>query len=231
MKRILVFTLIELLVVIAIIAILAAMLLPALSKARDKARTISCTGQEKQIATAMLMYVSDYDDSLPPMYWNEQGANTVLTYPFKNFNGSKIETNAITWTWYYYQYIGDTKVLVCPAYPNVTPTDGYFAVVLYGGTIKNGVVSNRHYPKITSFDNPSKFLYGGDGSSYMDTHSTWGRQRKIHNGNNAINYYFVDGHVETWSRTKAFATKPSELMGKGYPAVWKKDGKDAVITD
>ncbi len=84
------FTLIELLVVIAIIAILAAILFPVFAQARAAARRASCLSNLKQLGTATMMYVQDYDETYPIVY-NGGGscshAEWPLLFPYiKNMN-------------------------------------------------------------------------------------------------------------------------------------------------
>jgi prepilin-type N-terminal cleavage/methylation domain-containing protein len=80
------FTLIELLVVIAIIAILAAILFPVFAKAREKARQTTCTNNQRQITTALLMYAQDHEELLPSAQemWGTIGVDKgVLVCPTK----------------------------------------------------------------------------------------------------------------------------------------------------
>ena len=78
------FTLIELLVVIAIIAILAAILFPVFAKARSKARQTACLSNLKQIGTATMMYVQDYDETLPFKRYMEDGSGFPWNFDTQN---------------------------------------------------------------------------------------------------------------------------------------------------
>ncbi len=88
MSRVKNFTLIELLVVIAIIAILAALLLPGLTAAREKGRSIKCLGNLRQISTASMLYTSDYNEWLVPscFKWRDDGTKDYLGNPMLSFN-------------------------------------------------------------------------------------------------------------------------------------------------
>jgi prepilin-type N-terminal cleavage/methylation domain-containing protein/prepilin-type processing-associated H-X9-DG protein len=90
------FTLIELLVVIAIIAILAALLLPSLSAAKQRAYTVECMNNLRQLSIGWLTYANDHNDFIPPNNWNSVAGGSSQSTADSWVTGNALDTNMNT---------------------------------------------------------------------------------------------------------------------------------------
>jgi len=205
------FTLIELLVVISIIAILCAMLLPALQKARDTAKSITCTGNEKQFGLAFMSYSNDFNSYLPALNTGlNSGAATAIWWTRMLHNQGYLKV-----TKWYNSSNGDISrvgVWRCPSF-----TD---AMLMWGagyGIHECGRHFNYNlYPRLTNYRRPSSVAFlsdtwrGGYHQSWLSFFcpptSTWDttstavhESAYVHMSKTGSNLLFFDGHVATVS--------------------------------
>ena len=210
------FTLIELLVVIAIIAILAAMLLPALSKAREKARAISCVSGMKQIGLAFVMYCQDNNAITPIGYVPAANTGEQVSWQYKLpiYIGPQSTFWKVKGT-----YSVPDGVWHCPSATGYTTNWQYdytynanFSNYSKAISVENlkAVHENNQGPSVTLAFTECK----PNGSCLYNSNTPSGNAVDYRH-NNGINIVWADGHVTTkttpWEE-KAYAMG-ADLMG------------------